>query len=237
MKYRYAAVTDVGKREINEDSLLTMEGHYGLACALADGLGGQGFGDVASQIAVEAVGEQLKGWFPVGKRRMTACVEEANRRVRRKQNEQSVPMMTTLSLLRTNGPYVHIAHVGDTRIYWFRDERILYQSTDHSVTQMMVTCGELSPEQVRGHASRNLLTRAIGYRAEVQAEYYRGRARHGDRLLLCTDGFWEWVLESDMLAASTAETPEVWLRRMCDMVRVRCDEDADNFSAIAITVE
>lgn len=209
----------------------------GLACALADGLGGQGFGDVASQIAVEAVGEQLKGWFPVGKRRMTACVEEANRRVRRKQNEQSVPMMTTLSLLRTNGPYVHIAHVGDTRIYWFRDERILYQSTDHSVTQMMVTCGEISPEQVRGHASRNLLTRAIGYRAEVQAEYYRGRARHGDRLLLCTDGFWEWVLESDMLAASTAETPEVWLRRMCDMVRVRCDEDADNFSAIAITVE
>ena len=99
MKYRYAAVTDVGKREINEDSLLTMEGRYGLACALADGLGGQGFGDVASQIAVEAVGEQLKGWFPVGKRRMTACVEEANRRVRRKQNEQSVPMMTTLSLL------------------------------------------------------------------------------------------------------------------------------------------
>ena len=150
MKYRYAAVTDVGKREINEDSLLTMEGRYGLACALADGLGGQGFGDVASQIAVEAVGEQLKGWFPVGKRRMTACVEEANRRVRRKQNEQSVPMMTTLSLLRTNGPYVHIAHVGDTRIYWFRNERILYQSTDHSVTQMMVTCGELSPEQVRG---------------------------------------------------------------------------------------
>ena len=237
MKYRYAAVTDVGKREINEDSLLTMEGRYGLACALADGLGGQGFGDVASQIAVEAAGEQLKGWFPVGKRRMTACVEEANRRVRRKQNEQSVPMMTTLSLLRTNGPYVHIAHVGDTRIYWFRDERILYQSTDHSVTQMMVTCGELSPEQVRGHASRNLLTRAIGYRTEVQAEYYRGRAHHGDRLLLCTDGFWEWVLESDMLAASTAETPEVWLRRMCDMVRARCDEDADNFSAIAITVE
>ena len=148
MKYRYAAVTDVGRRELNEDSLLTMEGRYGLACALADGLGGQGFGDVASQIAVETAGEQLKGWLPVGRRRMTACMEEANRRVRQKQNERSVPMMTTLSLLRTNGSHVHLAHVGDTRIYWFRDERILYQSTDHSVTQMMVTCGEIAPEQV-----------------------------------------------------------------------------------------
>ena len=237
MKYRYAAVTDVGKREINEDSLLTMEGRYGLTGALADGLGGQGFGDVASQIAVEAAGEQLKGWFPVGKRRMTACVEEANRRVRRKQNEQSVPMMTTLSLLRTNGPYVHIAHVGDTRIYWFRDERILYQSTDHSVTQMMVTCGELSPEQVRGHASRNLLTRAIGYRAEVQAEHYRGRARCGDRLLLCTDGFWEWVLEADMVACARGKTAQEWLNGMCALIAQRFDEEADNYSAIAIVAE
>lgn len=237
MSYRYAVVTNTGCREINEDYLDIREGRYGLACALADGLGGQGLGDVAAHTAVEAALQKMSGILPVGKKGMTACMNRANQMVREQQLENGSQMMSTLALLRTNGAHVQLAYVGDTRIYWFRDERILYQSTDHSITQMMVACGEITPEQVRGHKSRNLLTRAIGYKPEVQVAMHAGRAKRGDRLLLCTDGFWEWVLESDMLAASTAETPDVWLKRMCNMIEKRYDADADNYSAIAIMVE
>lgn len=237
MKYSYAAVTDIGRREVNEDALEVRAGRYGLACALGDGLGGQESGDVAAQTATaDAIGK-LSKWYPVGKRTLTACVEDANRLIRAQQEEQHCRMMTTLALLRTNGAHVHLAYVGDTRIYWFRGGEIIYQSKDHSIPQMMVTCGQITYEQIRGHESRNLLTRAIGYKDDVKAEYFSGRIRRGDRLLICTDGFWEWVLEDDMVSSAQGKSARAWLDAMCEMIAQRYDEEADNYTAIAIVAE
>jgi tmRNA-binding protein len=118
-----------------------------------------------------------------------------------------------------------------------RGGEIIYQSKDHSIPQMMVTCGEITYDQIRGHESRNLLTRALGYKDDVTAEHFAGRIRRGDRLLLCTDGFWEWVLEADMVACARGKTAQEWLNGMCALIAQRFDEEADNYSAIAIVAE
>lgn len=160
MKYSYAAVSDVGKREINEDALEVRAGRCYLACALGDGLGGQGSGDFASKLATDVSIRRMSGFLPAGRRTLDACVREANRLIRDQQEEQHCRMMTTLALLRLSGARAQLAYVGDTRIYWIRGGEIIYQSKDHSIPQMMVTCGEITYDQIRGHESRNLLTRA-----------------------------------------------------------------------------
>lgn len=237
MKYSYAAVSDVGKREINEDALEVRAGRCYLACALGDGLGGQESGDFASKLATDVSIRRMSGFLPAGRRTLDACVREANRLIRDQQEEQHCRMMTTLALLRLSGARAQLAYVGDTRIYWIRGGEIIYQSKDHSIPQMMVTCGEITYDQIRGHESRNLLTRALGYKDDVTAEHFAGRIRRGDRLLLCTDGFWEWVLEADMVACARGKTAQEWLNGMCALIAQRFDEEADNYSAIAIVAE
>ena len=218
MKYSYAAVSDVGKREINEDALEVRAGRCYLACALGDGLGGQGSGDFASKLATDVSIRRMSGFLPIGRRTLDACVREANRLIRDQQEEQHCRMMTTLALLRLSGARAQLAYVGDTRIYWIRG-------------------GEITYDQIRGHESRNLLTRALGYKDDVTAEHFAGRIRRGDRLLLCTDGFWEWVLEADMVACARGKTAQEWLNGMCALIAQRFDEEADNYSAIAIVAE
>lgn len=103
MKYSYAAVSDVGKREINEDALEVRAGRCYLACALGDGLGGQGSGDFASKLATDVSIRRMSGFLPIGRRTLDACVREANRLIRDQQEEQHCRMMTTLALLRLSG--------------------------------------------------------------------------------------------------------------------------------------
>ena len=230
-------MSDVGKREINEDALEVRAGRCYLACALGDGLGGQGSGDFASMLGTDVSIRRMSGFLPAGRRTLDACVREANRLIRDQQEEQHCRMMTTLALLRLSGARAQLAYIGDTRIYWIRGGEIIYQSKDHSIPQMMVTCGEITYDQIRGHESRNLLTRALGYKDDVTAEHFAGRIRRGDRLLLCTDGFWEWVLEADMVACARGKTAQEWLNGMCALIAQRFDEEADNYSAIAIVAE
>lgn len=236
MKYQYAALTNIGRRDVNEDALNVRTGCYGICAVLADGLGGQGAGDWASGLAVGQAVQALSGVWPVTDKRLEASFQAVNADIRRQQLASNNRMMTTLACLRTNGAGVHFAHVGDTRIYWFRDGRILYQSEDHSMSQCMVASGEITPEQVRGHSSRNLLTRAIGYRDDLQVTTFHGRAQRGDRFLLCTDGFWEWVLEGEM-ASLGGQQPQIWLDAMEKLLRSRYDQEADNYSAIAVIAE
>lgn len=237
MKYSYAAVSDAGRRDINEDALAVRAGRGWLAFALGDGLGGQGNGDFASRLATDVSIRRMSGMLPVGARTLEKCVREANDLIRAKQQEQNSRMMTTLALLRLSGARAQLAYIGDTRIYWLRGGEIIYQSKDHSIPQMMVSCGEITYEQIRGHQSRNLLTRAIGCKDDVTAEQFTGRIQRGDRLLMCTDGFWEWVLEEDMVSCAQGKSAQEWLDSMCALIAQRYDEEADNYSAIAIVAE
>ena len=134
----------------------------------------------------------------------------------------------------------HVAawgHVGDTRLYCFRDHKVVAQTKDHSVVQRLVDAGYLKPEATRESTERSRLFAALGHDGENIASVGATDfvIAGGDAFLLCTDGFWEYVDESAMEAALVAAvSPADWLRRMEEQVRARGGPEQDNFSALAI---
>ena len=127
-------------------------------------------------------------------------------------------------------------HIGDSRLYHFRDGKLLKQTTDHSVSQMAVFMGEITTHEIRFHEDRNKVLRALGSnsaKAEISEETELEEGR--DAFLLCTDGFWEYVYEQEMeQALSQADSPKDWIRRMQKILQTRVPADNDNFTAAAV---
>jgi serine/threonine protein phosphatase PrpC len=142
-------------------------------------------------------------------------------------------------VLWRQGGQVLWGHSGDSRLYQFRDGRVLFQTKDHSVPQMLVGSGEITFDEIRTHEDRNRLLRALGTPGPVKATLVKEarEACPGDTFLLCSDGFWEPVLEADMEAAlATHPEPAAWLAALEGPLRRRLADDDDNYSALAVTV-
>lgn len=187
-----AGLTDRGRlRPHNEDSLL-VEAERGLF-AVADGMGGHAAGEVASQLAVEAVRAALadvprtESDMPA---RLRDAIDEANRRIAEQIERQPEcrGMGTTLVVAISEGPRCWIGHVGDSRAYLVRGEQITQLTADHSFVNELVRLGMLSREQAARDPRRNVVTRALGSGAMVIPEIHEYRVEPGDLLLLCSDG-------------------------------------------------
>ncbi|MBC9784326.1 serine/threonine-protein phosphatase [Heliobacterium chlorum] len=128
-------------------------------------------------------------------------------------------------------------HIGDSRLYYFRDGKIVFITKDHSVSQAMADAGYISHEEIRFHEDRNRVLRSLGQKESIRPDIVRipGPYRPGDAFLLCTDGFWEHVWEREMeIDLSKAETPDAWLELMEIRIMERAPEDHDNYSAISV---
>lgn len=230
MKNRYLceSYTDPGGRENNEDSLLVYGSHNGILLVVADGLGGHDCGEVASGIAVATLKEEFAGdgFDPV------AAIKLANTRIMEKQAETGLAMKTTVCVAWVNGG-AQLCHVGDSRIYAMNGGDIVWQTTDHSASQMAVTVGEITAREIRNHPDRNKLVRALGVADEVKVDVTSFAEGSFDALLLCTDGFWEYVYEEEM-TASRAPDPAAWLGRMRQILAPRVPEGNDNNTAIVL---
>lgn len=147
-------------------------------------------------------------------------------------------MMTTLAAVWATDEMAIAATIGDTRIYQFREGKIVFQSVDHSVAQMAVLSGEITPEEIRTYPKRSRILRALGAEDRVKTDIIPLQLCCGDRLLLCSDGFWEFLPECEMEALSLeTETAELWLERMCAVVKSRCSRFCDNNTAITICIQ
>ena len=129
------------------------------------------------------------------------------------------------------------AHAGDSRLYWFRDGKLAFQTRDHSASQIAVALGDITVDQIRFHEDRNRVLRALGQEGslnvETGGEAPLGPGRHA--FLLCTDGFWEYVLEREMEAdLAVASTPGQWLERMRARLEERVSGSNDNHTAAAV---
>jgi serine/threonine protein phosphatase PrpC len=151
-------------------------------------------------------------------------------------------MRTTIVLLLADSRRALWAHVGDSRLYCLEHGRIAFCTSDHSVVQMMVKAGELSPEAARHHEDRNRLLRCLGngeeseLRPTILPEPYP--LRRGAAFLLCTDGFWQDVSDKEMEADfSHAASSAAWLAAMEVRLRRRLRENSDNYTAMAITYD
>lgn len=243
---QFAMISGIGDRLINEDDCQiylkeTEEGQAAYLLAVADGLGGHGRGDEASKLAVEMAGSIFRQEKGSGEELLPLIFESANRALFQRQKEERCQeaMKTTLNLVMIEEDRATIAHIGDSRTYVFREGKFLRRTRDHSVPQALVASGELRERKIRHHPDRNRVLRVLGVKDPRGSRYEVEETlqmQSGDALLVCTDGFWEWILERQMektLKKSRGDVRE-WLERMNRLVQKKgSGHHMDNHSAIA----
>ena len=234
MKVQTAFYTHIGGRKCNEDAVLLRTHPTGSLCAVVcDGLGGHGGGDRASRTAVEVICSQWDGGaLPQS---LLAPVQEANRQILAMQTPE-IPMRTTVVALAVDELGEAHVHAGDRRLYHFHQNRLIDQTLDHSASQLAVVMEEITPEQIRFHEDRNKVLRCLGQSGTLQPTARTCPLEAGNHaFLLCTDGFWEYVLEPEMEAdLAAAADPEDWLQRMRARLDARIPPNNDNHTAAVV---
>lgn len=203
LKLGVYGLTDVGlNREHNEDSI-SWDIDLGLIM-LADGMGGHNAGEVASEMAVTAIRDALLDVLTPDmlETRMIKCDEAvreaviyANEEIHEQANRriEYAGMGTTVVLTLFYDDKVTYAHVGDSRIYRFRNAELRQLTQDHSLVQEMIDSGYLSQEEAQVSTSRNLITRALGISPEVEVDVVTDELDQDDVYLLCSDGLSDLV--------------------------------------------
>jgi protein phosphatase len=203
--------TDVGQvRSINEDSILCEPlesrriAERGLFCAVADGMGGHAAGEEASSLAVQVAHAAFYGspGLDDPAETLRLAVAEANAAVfdagAGKTGRDH--MGTTLTAAVLFNRRVVVGHVGDSRCYLVRDYSIQQISRDHSWVAEEVAAGRMTPEQARVNPRRNIITRALGLRPDVDVDVYESPIEPGDTVVICSDGLHGLVSEDDIVS-------------------------------------
>ena len=196
---RSYAITDIGqRRQLNQDFIYLSEtpiGNLPNVFIVADGMGGHNAGELASRYAVETIVDEIALSFeknPVmilGK-----AIEKANTNTRQKAKEDKhlTGMGTTVVIATCIGKYLEVANVGDSRLYVVND-KIEQITVDHSLVEEMIRMGGIDRAAARNHPDKNIITRAIGARDTVEADFFNLELNTGDIVLLCSDGLTNMV--------------------------------------------
>lgn len=196
---RSYALTDIGrKRQLNQDFIYcsdTPVGNLPNVFIVADGMGGHNAGDYASVLAVETVVEEIGASFeknPV--KILEQAITKANTILRQRASEDFLlsGMGTTLVAATCIGRYLEVANVGDSRLYVVGDE-ITQITVDHSLVEEMVRMGGIGREEARNHPDKNIITRAVGAKDDVEIDFFSLELQTGDMVLLCSDGLTNMV--------------------------------------------
>lgn len=243
MKVDAFGLSDVGRcRVTNEDNFFYDTG-IGLF-AVADGMGGHAAGEVASQLAVDALVETIRdsdddladqGHVVA---RLKEAVREANRRIWAsiETNEERRGMGTTLVALVTLNEHAIIGHVGDSRAYRLRDGRLEQLTADHSWVFEQVKAGLLSRDDAKNHPMRNIVTRALGSQTDVTVDLSEQEAVPGDLFLLCSDGLNAMLSDEEIqsMLQEHRDDPEAACHALVEAANERGGED--NTTVIVLRV-
>ncbi len=178
-----------------------------LLCVVCDGMGGAKSGNVASTLAADVFVQEVKRTWVAGMdpektdQMLQNAVKLANFTVHDQacQFEEFTGMGTTLVAVLVSGKAATLVNVGDSRAYSVTADGVRQLTVDHSLVQMMVSRGELTPEQARKYPGKNLITRAIGTEPAVECDIFHRRLEGGECILLCSDGLSNLVDEQEIL--------------------------------------
>ena len=201
--------TDIGrKRKQNEDAAWFDEKRG--VFVVADGMGGHLAGEVASQMAIDAVRRMAARHKKPSVDLLKKTVLGAHERIylHAQGHAECAGMGTTISMMWRGGGYMYIAHVGDSRIYRLRDGHMEQITQDHSLVQELVNQGVLTPELAAHHPMRNVITRAVGTDEGVEVDLFTKERKLGDIWLLCTDGLSGMVPDEDIARILRTKAPE-----------------------------
>ena len=201
---RIYSATDVGqKRKMNQDYVFATAdpvGNLPNLFVVADGMGGHNAGDYASSHAVTSMVEEIRqdaDFNPV--KVIRHAIETANTEIieQAQKDEKLRGMGTTMVVATIVGQYAYVANVGDSRLYLI-NQGIQQLSKDHSLVEEMVRLGGIKPEEAKHHPDKNIITRAIGAKADVDVDFYEHRLKRGDIILMCTDGLSNMVEDEEL---------------------------------------
>lgn len=242
MELEISVLSKPGGRAINEDAYGVWSNASACFCVISDGAGGHLGGEVASRLAVKQVLEWFYRTPEASAEMLAAALKSANDAIvdEQRRSPQTSDMRATILVLAVDTAHATATwgHIGDTRLYCFRRQRIIAQTRDHSVVQSMVDAGYIEQKNLRASPSRNALFAALGdaqtFAPSIEAT--RFRVQDGDVFLLCTDGFWEYLDEARMEKSLTlAQSPEAWLRQLESEVLEHGRADQDNYSALVVS--
>ena len=197
--------TDIGMvREVNQDYVYVSDlpvGKLPNLFIVADGMGGHKAGEFASRFTVEVVKDELAKSTEEGPEAMIRqAITSANQRLLEtaKQDSKLEGMGTTLIVATVIERTLYFANVGDSRLYLLNND-IKQVSKDHSLVQEMVRLGGIKQEDAKNHPDKNIITRAIGAKEQVEVDFYEYRLKKGDIVLMCTDGLSNMVEDTEIL--------------------------------------
>ena len=226
--------TDVGRvRQGNEDSVVVFEPSV---YVVADGMGGEAAGEVASHLLVDTVRQTLAGSRDIVENSLRQAVLAANDVILTCVAETPAyqGMGTTATLLHIDEDERQAcwAHVGDSRLYLLRDGAVLQRVTrDHSYVEDLVAQGSITEDEAKVHPRRNLLTRAVGVDRDLSVDTGRLALKGGDVLLLATDGLMKHVSDeeiAELLLAENANPAQMLIQRALDA------GGSDNITAVVV---
>lgn len=229
--------SNMGARALNEDSYGVKNGKNRCIAVLCDGLGGHNCGEVASLTAVKNIVEGISQIENLKADRIYNVLRKVNEGLVQQQitNPELSGMRTTAVGCIVDDKELHYFNSGDSRFYFFSNGTLSCMSKDHSVSQMSVELGEMSFDDIRFDADRNKLLKVLGdsTNSEVGTIYRPITYKRGDAFLLCSDGFWEYVLEEEMeIDLSKAKTAQEWIEFMLVRLLLKFNGNNDNFTVV-----
>ncbi len=241
MKIYKSLLSEAGGRKENEDYCAYQEVE-GYGCyLLADGLGGHRGGALASKTVGESIFDAFKDSPGISEEHFEKYMHQARKQLAKAEEDKglSSSLKTTLVFILSDYLQFRWVHIGDSRLYHFNSGEIVSRTSDHSVPQLLADSGEINEDEIRNHEDRNRLTAA--FESEDKGRFTLSPNPHylseNDAFLLCSDGFWENVMDSEMEAdLLEVANPGDWLELMKSRLLQRVKPGHDNYSALAIQV-
>ncbi|HEX4869465.1 MAG TPA: Stp1/IreP family PP2C-type Ser/Thr phosphatase [Moraxellaceae bacterium] len=198
----FAGTTDTGRQRDHNEDAFVIAADLGVAM-VADGMGGHAAGEVASGMAIDTTLAILRQTAGLAARdRLETSLQAANAGIREKaaSSPRYKDMGTTVVAALLDRQGLTVAHCGDSRLYRLRRGELLALTRDHSLLQEFIDKGLYSPEEARQKVARNILTHALGLEDQARVDVAEHVVQAGDRYLLCSDGLYEMVSDSEIAA-------------------------------------
>lgn len=236
---KYASLSEIGNRKYNEDYLRISSISNRHCFVVCDGLGGHDYGDLAARIVANTFVDELYYAEHLPDFLLNTFVKaQKNIELKQKLSNTKKDMKTTAVCMLTDENNLYVGHVGDSRLYCFKKDGTYTRTLDHSIPQILVQSKTITEDEIRNHPNRNMLLKVIGDRWDEPLCEIADPIPIDDyfAFLLCSDGFWELINETEMLSTlKSSSTPQEWLDKMKTIVEQNgISREMDNYTAITI---
>jgi len=239
MKYSYSGRTDIGlERKENQDSFGIADTTWGSIFVVSDGFGHKTGGKFASQSTVDILMNNFSMIEPENiKEFFKSSFDEINKYIyfKKVSKYDNAMLGCTVVVFILIDDFAHVAHIGDSRAFLYQDNRLMRLTKDHSYIQSLIDKGEITPEKAIFHAKRHILNRALGSRQKVQLDYISMAVNPNDKILLCSDGVWGFIVQSKIEEIIKNNIPSLATSKIIEVVKK--NSGSDNITLQIISFE